>query len=227
MKPTMNSSESDKSTTGNKAAVRSRTSKTREDWNERYSTKSLIWGAKPNQRLADEVNGLAPGRALDLGAGEGRNALWLAESGWKVEAVELSDVAVEKARQLAIGRGVSDNVEFTVADLRNYKPGRMVYDLVVIMYLHLIWPDIKGILVGAAKAVAPGGTFLLIGHDLSNIKEGYGGPKDSGILYSAEQASGIVAEELNIDAAERIERLVKTDSGQKTAYDCLVRAHRF
>ena len=87
----------------------------RDDWNARYAQKELLWTAAPNRRFAEEVAGLAPGRALDLACGEGRNAVWLAERGWEVTGVDFSDVALAKAAELATSRGVE--VDWVVADV--------------------------------------------------------------------------------------------------------------
>ena len=76
----------------------------REDWNKRYATEEFVWTVDANRFLMAEVENLAPGSALDLAAGEGRNAVWLAEQGWAVRAVDLSDVAIEKGKQLAATR---------------------------------------------------------------------------------------------------------------------------
>ena len=92
----------------------------RDDWNARYAQKELLWTAAPNRRFAEEVAGLAPGRALDLACGEGRNAVWLAERGWEVIGVDFSDVALAKATELAANRGVE--VDWVVADVLDEDP---------------------------------------------------------------------------------------------------------
>jgi 2-polyprenyl-3-methyl-5-hydroxy-6-metoxy-1,4-benzoquinol methylase len=91
-----------------------------EKWNRRYLEKDLLWSAEPNRFLVDEVANLPPGRALDLGAGEGRNAIWLAERGWRVTAVEFADAAVERGRCIAAERGVE--VEWVCSDLLEWIP---------------------------------------------------------------------------------------------------------
>ncbi|PLW74405.1 class I SAM-dependent methyltransferase, partial [Streptomyces sp. DJ] len=73
------------------------------EWDERYASRELVWGAEPNRWLVREVEDLAPGRALDLAAGEGRNALWLADRGWRVTAVDFSRTALDRGRRLAAG----------------------------------------------------------------------------------------------------------------------------
>ena len=92
-----------------------------EGWDRRYEGSDLLWTAEPNRFLVAEVAGLEPGRALDVGTGEGRNAVWLAEQGWRVTGVDFSAVGLEKARHLATARGVE--VEWVLADLSHYQPG--------------------------------------------------------------------------------------------------------
>ena len=107
----------------------------RHDWDERYQGESLVWSAEPNRFLVAEVEGLTPGRALDVACGEGRNAIWLAEQGWTVTGVDFSEVGLDKARRLAAARGVS--VPWELADVTEYTPAREHFDLVIVLYLHL------------------------------------------------------------------------------------------
>ena len=106
----------------------------REDWNARYAQKELVWTAEPNRLFAAEVGSLQPGRALDVACGEGRNAVWLAERGWRVTAVDFSDVALAKAAELATARGV--DVEWLLDDVVAYETPP-VFDLVAVLYLQL------------------------------------------------------------------------------------------
>lgn len=198
----------------------------RNDWNLRYAAEELIWTAEPNCFLAAEAADLPAGRALDLAAGEGRNAVWLAEQGWTVQAVDFADVAIEKGKQLAEKRNVSAEVDFDVADLRHYEPDARSYDLVVLCYLQLPQDELSPILARAAHAVAPGGTFLLVAHDSENLAHGHGGPKSPEVLYTAEQVIAALGGELEIEKAGTVERPVETDEGVKIAIDCLVRARR-
>ena len=195
----------------------------RRDWDLRYAGSELIWTAEPNRFLVEEVGGLPPGRALDLAAGEGRNAVWLAEQGWKVTAVDFSDVGLAKAARLGEARGVV--VDFELADLRSYLPPEGIFDLVLVFYLHLALAELEKILRKAALAVIPGGTILVVGHDLLNLSEGHGGPPDPELLYTPE---GIAAHlpDLVVERAERVRRPVPTDQGQAEAIDTLVRARR-
>jgi hypothetical protein len=115
--------------------------------------------------------------------------------------------------------------DWVVADLSEYEPAREAFELVLIAYLHLGAALRVRVLAGAAAALAPGGTLLLIGHDLTNLTEGVGGPQDPDVLYTPE---AITAElpELRILRAERVRRTVERDGGQATAVDTLVRAVR-
>jgi SAM-dependent methyltransferase len=141
----------------------------RADWDRRYRGTELVWTAQPNRFVVEELGELPPGRALDLGSGEGRNAVWLAEGGWQVTAVDFSSVALDKARRLAQARGVT--VDWVLADLYGYRPKPGAYHLVLVAYLHLSPLERVAVLAGAVAALAPGGTLLVIGHDLANLTQ--------------------------------------------------------
>jgi SAM-dependent methyltransferase len=193
----------------------------REDWNRRYRERELVWSAEPNRFLVDEVAHLAPGRALDLGSGEGRNAIWLAERGWRVTAVDFAEAGLAKARRIAADRGVE--IELIQADVRDYEPEPDSFDLVLALYLHLPWPDMTAILDRARRAVAPRGTFLLIGHDRSNLEHGVGGPQNPAVLYTADQVTALFLD-FDIERSGTLVRPVDTDHGTVEAIDCIVRA---
>ena len=192
-------------------------------WNERYSGPELVWGAGPNQFVAAELADLPPGTAMDLGTGEGRNAIWLAERGWQVTAVDFSVAGLDRAARLAAERGVT--VNWVQADLLTWRSAEAGYDLVLVAYIHLPPAAIARVLRNAADAVAPGGTLLVIGHDRDNIDRGYGGPQDPDRLYTL---AALTAEldGLVIRRAEQVLRHVPTPEGERTAIDALVRAER-
>jgi len=195
----------------------------RNDWNERYRTAELVWTAEANRFLVAEVSGLPPGRVLDVAAGEGRNAVWLAEQGWAATAVDYSDVAMAKARELAALRGVA--IETAVGDATEPLPGGSTFDLVVVAYLQLAEPQRSAALRNAAAAVAPGGTLLVISHDESNLEHGYGGPQDPSVLTGPETVAAALTG-FEIVKAERVERPVDTADGPRTAIDHVVKARR-
>lgn len=209
----------------NQAAAGAPPSMDSADWNRRYAGTDFIWTVDANRFLISEMVGKATGRALDLASGEGRNAVWLAEQGWQVHAVDFSDVGIFKGRQLAQARQVLERIEFEVADLRDYRIARQ-YDLVTLLYLQIPQHELVPILKRAACAVAPGGTLLVIGHDSANLTQGYGGPQHPEVLYTADQVVAALDAELTIEKAWRVARPVPTGTGVKSALDCLVRARR-
>lgn len=192
-------------------------------WDERYSTDELIWKADPNRFLVKETEAFEPGRALDVACGEGRNSVWLASRGWRVTGVDFSHAGLAKAARLATERGVE--VTLVEADVVEWRPPPASFDLVIVMYLHLVADERRQVLANAASALAPGGTLLVVGHDLSNLEEGTGGPQDPALLFSPEDIVEDLAG-LEIERAERVKRSVVTDAAQTTAIDALVRAVR-
>jgi SAM-dependent methyltransferase len=200
----------------------------RDGWNDRYRTKELVWTATPNQFVVAEVADLAPGRAIDVAAGEARNAVWLAEQGWEATAVDYSDVAVAKAGELAAARGVT--ITTAVVDVVHEPLPGGPYELVLLAYLQLPEPDRSAALAHAVAAVAPGGTLLAVAHDASNLPGpsgpgGYGGPQDPAVLATP---ADVVAhlDGLRVLKAEVVERRVDTAEGERIAYDHVVRAVR-
>jgi SAM-dependent methyltransferase len=194
------------------------------DWDERYRERPLVWSADPNVFVARELEGVPPGRALDLAAGEGRNALWLASCGWEVEAVEFSPVAIDKGRQLAEAAGAA--VRWTQADLTDAPPLAPA-DLVLIAYLQLPARAMAGVLRHAAALVAPGGELFLVGHARRNLDDGVGGPQDPEVLWDDAGLRGALeGTGLAIERLEEVTREVETDDGPRTAIDVLVRARR-
>jgi SAM-dependent methyltransferase len=195
----------------------------RHGWNDRYEGRELIWTADPNQFLVAEVDSLVPGRALDLGSGEGRNSVWLAEQGWQVTAVDFSDVGIAKGRELATHRGVE--VLWVNEDLNLYEPPEAAFELVIVFYLQMPPDQRSAVLAKAARAVSPGGTVLVVAHDLTNLEHGYGGPQNPNLLYTPDETIAALAE-LEVVKAERVTRLVENEEGRFEAIDTLVRAKR-
>ncbi len=195
----------------------------RAEWDRRYAESGLLWSAEPNRFLVAEVGELPRGRALDLACGEGRNAIWLARRGWRVTGVDFSEGAIAKARERSGPAGV--HVEWVVADLLEYEQPAGAFDLVVVLYLQVPAADRRRILPAAAGAVAPGGVFLLVGHDSSNLEQGYGGPQDPAVLYTADDVVALLPG-LTVERGGVVERPVETPEGERIALDVLVRARR-
>lgn len=140
------------------------TQDTREFWNNIWATIDES-SPDPDNVLITETEGLTPGRALDFGCGEGGNAVWLAEHGWQVTAMDFAEAAIEKGRRLATQRKV--DVDFFVADAATYQP-KGQYDLITFFYLHLPVEQRAKMLATAATALSPRGTLLFVGHDRSS-----------------------------------------------------------
>ncbi|MEO7980122.1 MAG: methyltransferase domain-containing protein [Sporichthyaceae bacterium] len=198
-------------------------------WDERYAGTDLVWSATPNQWVEQVADGLAPGRVLDLAGGEGRNALWLADRGWQATVVDFSRAALDRARALAVQRlGAGDQRLLTVhADLLTYRPEPEAYDLVLVVYLHLVPEARRAVLRRAATAVAAGGRLVVVAHDSTNLTAGVGGPQDPHVLYTSRTVEADLAGSgLAIERAETVLRAVETENGPRDAVDALVVAAR-
>jgi SAM-dependent methyltransferase len=187
-----------------------------EQWDERYAATDMVWSAEPNTFVVALTRDLAPGTAIDLAAGEGRNALWLAEQGWQVTAVDFSAVAVERGR----ARPGGDRVDWQVADITTYAPDEQ-YDLVLLCYLHLPRTSMRRVLHHAASWVAPGGHLVVVGHAVRNLHEGTGGPGEADRLQD-EELYAEAAQDLVVERLEEVER----DTPNGTAIDVVLRARR-
>ena len=204
-------------------------------WDERYAATELVWSARPNQFVEAELADLRPGRALDLAAGEGRNALWLAERGWEVTAVDFSLVGLDKGRSLQSHHerarhdvGGDLQVEWVHADVLEHTPAPASYDLTLLAYLQLV-PEQRRIAVrNGFAALRVGGTFFLVAHDSSNLTEGTGGPQDPSVLMTADDVLADLGDaSYDVVEAARVARPVPAPDGTKhTAYDALVRVVR-
>ena len=196
-------------------------------WDERYAASDLVWSREPNQFVAAELADLPPGTAVDLAAGEGRNAIWLASRGWSATAVDFSQVALDKGARLAEGLDVT----WICADATTWQPPEPV-DLVVVAYFQVPAEARRRAVRGAATMLRPGGTLLLVAHDSTNIAEGTGGPQDPLVLMTAEDVlADLAGLEVDVVRAERVAREVRSadehgGEERRTAWDCLVRVVR-
>jgi SAM-dependent methyltransferase len=193
-------------------------------WDQRYADTELVWSVTPNQFVAAELADLPPGRAVDLAAGEGRNAIWLASRGWDVTAVDFSQVALDKGRRLAESQELTGSVSWVCADATTWA-GDGEYDLAVLAYLQLAEGERRAAARAAFEALRPGGTFLLVAHDSSNLAEGTGGPQDPAVLMTADDVlDDLGGLPLEVERAERVVRQVpQPDGSTAPAYDALVR----
>jgi SAM-dependent methyltransferase len=197
-------------------------------WDARYTASGLVWSAGPNAfvvaQVTEHLGDAAPGRALDLAGGEGRNAIWLAEQGWEAELVEFSAVALEKAAAVARERDVE--LALTLADV-TAEPTLEPADLVLVCYLQLPSDPLARALGHAATLAAEGGTLLVIAHERDNLTHGHGGPPDPAVLPTVEDVvAAIDGRGLVIEEARQVRRPVDTADGPREAIDLLVRATR-
>lgn len=133
-------------------------------WDARYAESHRIWSGNPNAALVRETSDLAPGHALDLGCGEGADAIWLAKRGWRVTATDVSRIALERAAEHAKEEGVTDLIDWQWHDLGATFPAG-TFDLISAHFLHSHGElDRDAILRTAAANVAPGGVLLVVGH---------------------------------------------------------------
>ena len=183
-----------------------------QDWDARYAEKAQ-WSAEPNALVAQLCADLEPGTAVDLAAGEGRHALWLAGRGWRATAVDFSAVGLDRGRTAGHG----DDVTWVVADAATWTTAEGSLDLVLVVYLHLPEPETVALLTRAVAWLRPGGRLLVLGHDVDNVARGVGGPQDTAILHSVERLAPVAAL-LDVDRLEQLPR--ETPAG--TALDTLL-----
>jgi SAM-dependent methyltransferase len=198
-------------------------------WDERYRSAELLWRVGPNRFAERELADLPPGRAVDLAAGEGRHAVWLARLGWQVDAVDFSSVALARAERLAAEQPAAERgtaVRTVRCDVTAWRGAADAYDLALICYLHIPWPELAGVLRRAAEAVRTGGTLLLVGHAADNLRHGHGGPRDPAVLHAPEQIADEWRRYARVIRADTCARPVETDDGRRTALDTVVRAER-
>ncbi|RKT79331.1 methyltransferase family protein [Terracoccus luteus] len=201
------------------------------DWDARYAATDLVWSVEPNRFVAEIFSDLSPGAVLDVAAGEGRNAIWLAEQDWHVMASDYSVVAVERMRTLATKRLGDDSGRLTavVSDAtqaapRPAGPGATgEYDAVLFCYLQLPLPERAEAWRRGVEALRPGGRLVVVGHAGRNLTEGHGGPSSRDVLYDPDE---VIAEVAGlpvdvVDAGVR-DRPVPTADGERVALDIVV-----
>ena len=194
------------------------------EWDARYDESERVWSIGPNQFVEAALADLPPGRAVDLAAGEGRNAVWLASRGWDVTAVDFSRVALERGRETAPDAGVT----WVCADVLTWRSGAEPYDLAVLAYLQLAASGRRRATRTGFGCLRPGGTFFLVAHDSSNLTEGTGGPQDPSVLMTADDVLADLGDaSYDVVEAGRVERRVAgPDGSERTAYDARVRVVR-
>jgi 2-polyprenyl-3-methyl-5-hydroxy-6-metoxy-1,4-benzoquinol methylase len=194
-------------------------------WDERYAGDGRVWSGRPNAVLAADAADLTPGRALDLGCGEGGDAIWLAERGWQVTAADFSEAGLARAAAHAQERGVADRIEWRHADLRTWTPAGERWDLVTSHFLHLLDEGMVNATRQMAAAVAPGGTLLVVGHHQDDAHTGlrWSAP---GVLFTGEDLRPALDPDQFEIAVEERERSETRDGQTHAVKDAILRAVR-
>lgn len=199
-------------------------------WNERYASAPAIWSGQPNPQLVAEASRLSPGRALDVGAGEGADAIWLAEQGWAVTAVDISGVALTRAAEhaRAAGDDVASRITFEERDFTSWSPPAGSFDLVSAQFVH-VPPARRDALNGAlAAAVAPGGVLLIVGHHPLDLETGLRRPSRADLVFTADDVVGVLdPAEWEVLATEARPRMATgPDGAEVQVHDAVLLARR-
>ena len=157
-------------------------------WNDRYRSAHALWSGNPNRHLVAEADGLPPGTALDAGAGEGADAIWLARRGWRVTAVDISAVALERAAGHAAkeDEAVAERIEWRREDLGEWVLPERAYDLVTAQYLHVPGATRRVLVARLAAAVADGGTLLFVGHHPLDLETTMPRPRQPELFFTGD-----------------------------------------
>ena len=199
-------------------------------WDQRYSSSSNLWSGRVNPILVTEAGVLAPGAALDVGCGEGADAIWLAEHGWHVTALDLSTVALERgaAHAKEVSAEVAQRITWLHADLTEWVPAPASYDLVSAQFLHLPKDQREVLNRRLAESVAPGGTLLVVGHHPSDLQTTVPRPSVPGLLFAASDVAASLAAQqwvTQVDEA-RARQALDPEGRPTTIHDAVLRAQR-
>ncbi|WP_134764865.1 class I SAM-dependent methyltransferase [Nocardioides sp. 1609] len=200
---------------------------TREFWDERYSSSHRIWSGKPNLRLVDQVEALAPGTALDVGCGEGADAVWLAGRGWTVTGVDVSGVALERAAEHAHEAGVGERTSWLRADVFAGDPLPGGFDLVSAAYVHVPPEDFEAVYTALAGSVAPGGSLVVLAHHPDDVHTGLRNTELSHLLFGPDAVTSLLDPAVwEVVAAETPTRPITHEGRDIDVTDTVVRAVR-
>ncbi len=197
-----------------------------EAWNQRYAQAPQVWSLTPNDFVVEYLSDLPVGKMLDLGGGEGRNAVWFASRGWQVENSDFSSVAVKKFLARAEAEGLAAQCTGTVLDATQAeacvtKP----VDLAVLAYLQIPAEALAQAIATAAQALAPGGNLFGVWHARENLDGGYGGPPSPEVLPTQEELRAAAEDAgLTVSTLTLRNRSVVTCDETHTAIDVVLLA---
>jgi 2-polyprenyl-3-methyl-5-hydroxy-6-metoxy-1,4-benzoquinol methylase len=197
---------------------------------EMYRATDALWSGKPNTQLVAEAADLPPGTALDIGCGEGADAVWLAARGWHVTAVDFAATALQRAaaHATAAGEEVAARIEWVRADVTQWTPEPGSFDLVSAQYMHVLPDERRALFARLADAVRPEGQLLLVGHDFSDIAAGaHRAEEPERFFTAAEAAAALDPASWEVLVAEARPRPSHQHEGEHiTVHDAVVRARR-
>lgn len=199
-------------------------------WDQRHRSSSTLWSGRANPHLVTEASEISPGSALDVGCGEGADAIWPAQQGWQVTAVYVAAVALERgaAHALAFNDEVAKRITWLHADLTDWVPSAASFDLVSAQFMHLPKPQRELLHRRLADLVAPGGTLLVVGHHPSDLETTVRRPSAPGLLFTPSEVAAALDIEhwvLVVDEARARETL-DPDGRTTTVHDAVLRATR-
>jgi SAM-dependent methyltransferase len=203
---------------------------TREFWDARYGSVDQVWSGRPNPHLVEQVAELPPGSALDVGSGEGADAIWLAARGWHVVGIDVSTVALDRAaaRAAEAGQEVAGRITWQQADVLSCDPAPRPFDLVSAQFLHLPTPARESLHRRLAAAVRPGGTLLIVGHHPSDLATSVGRPDLPDFFFTADQIAATLdpADWQIVVAAAPERQALDPDGRPVTIHDAVLHAVR-
>jgi thioredoxin reductase/SAM-dependent methyltransferase len=200
-------------------------------WEDRYAARDAIWSGRVNPQLEAEAAGLEPGRALDVGSGEGADAIWLAKRGWSVTGIDFSAVALERAAAHAATAGVGGRTEWRHVDVRTFDPGPEGlgerWDLVTSQFMHLPDGGMVDLTRRLAGAVTPGGTLLVVGHHPEDLATGLRHGRRNFMFTPEDLVPALDPDAWEVEVVEVRPRTVAGSDGKPfTVGDSVLRARR-
>jgi SAM-dependent methyltransferase len=194
-------------------------------WNAKYATDEFIYTKTANRFVIELCEGLPPGLAIDLAGGEGRNTVWLAEQGWRVENVDISEVGLAKCEAFAAERGVPERVSTLCASGADFKSSLAPVDLAIVPYLQVPAALLNASLKNLISQIKPGGYLVGVWHARENLDGGFGGPQNPDVLPSvASMKQFCDSMPLETQVCELREGQVQTKDGLKPSITLILKA---
>jgi SAM-dependent methyltransferase len=194
-------------------------------WNAKYEVSEFIYTKVANRFIVELCEPLTPGVGIDLAGGEGRNTVWLAEHGWRVENVDISSVGLQKCMAFAVERGVSERISVLQASGADFKSTLAPVDLGIVPYLQVDEPLLAASLKNLVSQIKPGGHLVGVWHARENLGVGFGGPQDPAVLPSVESMTQICAGlSLDVEVCELRDGQVQTKDGLKPSITLVLKA---